>query len=146
MKRFLSLTFAVALASNTLIGCTTHLADGQKRELEVYESKGLLVQEKSPGLAAALGVLPAAGYIYTGHPFIGIASIPLWVISLGPLWMPYDSASAATSKNYYATRMEVERRKAKALRELDHRLEDKELTYEQHLREQRSIEAKYSAY
>ncbi|KPC02120.1 putative transmembrane protein [Pseudomonas amygdali pv. lachrymans] len=36
--------------------------------------------------------------------------------------------------------------KAKDLRELDHRLEDKQLTYEQHLREQRTIEQKYSAY
>lgn len=145
MKRFAAIIAGISL-SVLATGCTTHLADGQKQELAVYESKGLVVKEKSPGLAAALGVLPGAGYFYTGHPVLGVTTIPLWVISLGPLWMPFDAAAAAQTRNFYATRTQVERDKAKALRELDHRLEDKQLTYEQHLREQRTIEAKYSAY
>lgn len=145
MKRIAGIALAVSLAI-TATGCTTHLDSGQEQELAIYESKGLVVKEKSVGVAAALGVLPAAGYFYTGHPVKAVFSIPLWVISLGPLWMPFDTAGAAELKNYYATRSQVEREKAKALRELDHRLEDKELNYEQHLREQRTIEAKYSAY
>lgn len=79
-------------------------------------------------------------------PVLGITTIPLYVISLGPLWMPFDTAAAAESRNYYSTKIQVERDRAKALRELDHKLEDKQLSYEQHLREQRLIEAKYSAY
>jgi len=59
---------------------------------------------------------------------------------------PFDVAGAAKTENYYATKMSVERAKAKALREIDHKLEDKTLNYEQHLREQRAIEALYSAY
>lgn len=144
MKRIAGIA-ALAL-SIAATGCTTHLAEGQKQELAVYESKGLVVHEKSPGVAAALGILPGAGYFYTGHPVLGVTTIPLWVISLGPLWMPFDTAGAAEVRNFYATRMQVERDKARELRELDHKLEDKQLTYEQHLREQRAIEQKYSAY
>lgn len=51
------ITLAVALQ-----GCTTHLAEGQKREMRVYEEKGLVVKEKSVGTAAILGIFPAAGY------------------------------------------------------------------------------------
>ncbi|MBM5459057.1 hypothetical protein H8F21_15925 [Pseudomonas sp. P66] len=145
MKRIAGIALAISLVISAT-GCSTHLMDGQKQELAVYESKGLLVEEKSVGLAAALGVLPAAGYFYTGHALKAVCSIPLWVISVGPLWMPVDAAGQAEVRNYYATRAHVEKSKARALRELDHRLEDKELSYEQHLREQRTIEAKYSAY
>lgn len=145
MKRITGIAVAISLAISAS-GCTTHLAEGQKQELAVYESKGLVVHEKSPGVAAALGILPGAGYFYTGHAVLGVTTIPLWVISLGPLWMPFDTAAAAESRNFYATRMQVERDKARDLKELDYKLESKQFTYEQHLREQRTIEQKYSAY
>jgi hypothetical protein len=145
MNRFAGIAVAISMAI-LASGCTTHLVDGQKQEMDVYESKGLAVHEKSVALAAGLGILPAAGYFYTNHPAVAVFSIPLWVISLGPLWMPFDTAQAAQVHNFYATRRQVEFDKAKDLRELDHRLEDKQLTYEQHLREQRTIEQKYSAY
>lgn len=145
MKRIAGIALAVSLAI-TATGCTTHLDSGQEQEFSVYESKGLVVEEKSVGVAAALGVLPAAGYFYTGHPAKAVFSIPLWVISLGPLWMPWDAAGSARLSNFYATRRQVERSKAKDLREIDYKLENKEISYEQHLREQRTIEAKYSAY
>ncbi|MBF6615492.1 MAG: hypothetical protein ITG07_02080 [Candidimonas sp.] len=143
MKNVLGLT-AIAMVV-ALQGCTTHLAEGQKRELKVYEEKGLVVQEKSVGLAGVLGIFPAAGYFYVGHPVLAITTIPLYP-ALGPLWMPFDAAASAKSRNYYATKAEVERLKAQALRELDHKLEDRTLSYEQHIREQRVIEQKYSAY
>ncbi len=57
-----------------------------------------------------------------------------------------DEAQSAKNRNYYATKEFVEREKRKALREIDHKMEDKALTYEQHIREQRLIEAKYSPY
>lgn len=135
-------TIALAVAVQ---GCTTHLAEGQKREMRVYEEKGLVVKEKSVGAAAVLGVFPVVGYAYAGHPVLAITTIPLYPF-LGPLWMPFDTAASAKSRNYYATKAEAERSKARELRELDHKLEDRTLTYEQHIREQRAIEAKYSAY
>lgn len=138
---FAALLSAVILAS----GCTTHLSEGQKRELDALDQKGLKVEEKSVGTAAVLGVLPMAGYFYSGHPILAFTTLPLYPF-LGPLWMPYDTAQSAKNRNYYATMEFVEREKRKALREIDHKMEDKALTYEQHIREQRLIEAKYSPY
>ncbi len=139
------LMLAVMASMILLQGCTTALIEGQKRELRTYEEKGLKVNEKSPGVAAALGILPGAGYFYTGHYVLGITTIPLYPF-LGPLWMPFDTYGAAEARNYYATKAEVERAKSKAIRENDHRMEDKEISYEEHIRNQREIEAKYSAY
>lgn len=138
--------FAAALAvAITAQGCTTGLVEGQKRELAIYEEKGLLVKEKSPATAAVLGIFPIAGYLYTGHYVLAFTTIPLYPF-LGPLWMPFDTAGSAQSRNYYATKMEAERNKAKELRANDQKMEDRTLSYEQHIREQRVIEAKYSAY
>jgi hypothetical protein len=85
------------------------------------------------------------GYAYSGHPVLAVTTIPLWIFA-GPLWMPFDAMSSAKSRNYYATKIQVERQKANELQVLDRQLDDKSLTYEQHLREQRLIESKYSAY
>lgn len=60
--------------------------------------------------------------------------------------MPVDTGLAAQNRNYFATKEFVEREKRKALQEIDHKLEDKQISYEQHIREQRVIEAKYSPY
>ncbi|MNJ48731.1 hypothetical protein D3C77_439320 [compost metagenome] len=138
----LAAVLAVAVVTQ---GCATGLVEGQKRELAIYEEKGLLVKEKSPALAAVLGVFPVAGYLYTGHYVLAFTTIPLYPF-LGPLWMPFDAAGSAQSRNYYATKMEAERNKAIELRANDQKMEDRTLTYEQHIREQRAIESKYSAY
>jgi hypothetical protein len=145
MKRlFATAALSLALLS-TLQGCTTQLIEGQKQELATYEQKGLKVEEKSPGLAAGLGVLPSAGYFYTGHWALAISTIPLYVFA-GPLWMPFDTYNAAEARNYFATKASVERLKAKEIRDNDHLMEDKKIDYEQHIRNQRTIEEKYSAY
>lgn len=144
MKKLTKFAAILAVAI-TAQGCTTGLEIGQKRELATYEEKGLLVKEKSPAVAAALGVLPMAGYFYTGHYVLAFTTLPLYPF-LGPLWMPFDAAGSAQSRNYYATKLEVERTKAVELRKIDQQMEDRKLTYEQHIREQRAIESKYSAY
>lgn len=145
MKRTLAAAALSLFALSTLQGCTTQLIEGQKQELQTYESKGLLVKEKNPGLAAGLGVLPAAGYFYNGNYVLAITTIPLYVF-LGPIWMPFDTYNAAQARNYYATKASVERQKAKAIRDNDHEMEDKKIDYEQHIRNQRVIEEKFSAY
>lgn len=138
------LSFAALLSAVMITsGCTTHLSEGQKRELDAYDQKGFKVEEKSVATAAVLGVFPMMGY--GGHPVLAFTTLPLYPF-LGPLWMPYDTAQSAKNRNYYATKEFVEREKRKALREIDHKMEDKALTYEQHIREQRLIEAKYSPY
>lgn len=72
---FAALLCAVALAS----GCTTHLSEGQKRELDAYEQKGLKAEEKSVGTAAVLGIFPMAGYFYTAPGAGGDYPAPLSV-------------------------------------------------------------------
>jgi hypothetical protein len=145
MKRILAAAALAVAVLSTLQGCTTQLIEGQKQELATYEQKGLKVQEKSPGVAAGLGIFPTAGYFYTGHYVLAITTLPLYVFA-GPLWMPFDTYNAAEARNYFATKSRVEREKAKAIRDNDHDMEDKKIDYEQHIRNQRVIEEKYSAY
>lgn len=143
---FNKITFAAIIGATLLTsGCVTHLSPGQEREYEAYKAKGLEQQEKSVALAAGLGILPIAGYAYTGHPVAATFSVLTWPF-LGPLWMPADAALAAKERNYWSTKDYAEREKRKALEVIDHKLQDKELSYEQHIREQRVIEAKYSPY
>jgi hypothetical protein len=139
-KVFALLTLAVALQ-----GCTTSLIEGQKQELETYRQKGLAVEERKPGVAAGLGILPFAGYAYTGHWALAFTTIPLYPF-LGPLWMPFDAHNAAEARNYYATKQSVERARAKALRDNDREADDKHIDEVTHRRNQRDIEDKYSAY
>lgn len=137
---------ALALAATmALQGCTTNLIEGQKQELAVYQEKGLAVEEKSPGLAAGLGILPAAGYFYTGHWALAITTLPLYPF-LGPLWMPHDAYQSALARNYYATKASVARERAKALRANDALYADQKLDQIQYMRANREIEDKYSAY
>ena len=139
-KVFALLTLAVALQ-----GCTTSLIEGQKQELETYRQKGLVVEERNPNVAAGLGVLPIAGYAYTGHWVLALTTIPLYPF-LGPLWMPFDNYGAAEARNYYATKQSVERARAQALRANDREADDKHIDEITHRRNQRDIEDKYSAY
>lgn len=141
MKKVLALlTLAVALQ-----GCTTGLIDGQKRELETYRQKGLAVEDRNPNTAAGLGILPIAGYAYTGHYVLAVTTIPLYPF-LGPLWMPFDNYGAAEARNYYATKQSVERARAKAFRDNDIEADEKRIDEVTHRRNQRAIEDKYSAY
>lgn len=84
-------------------------------------------------------------YAYTGHPVAATFSVLTWPF-LGPLWMPADAAYAAQERNYWATKDYAEREKRKSLEVIDQKLQDKSINYEQHIREQREIEAKYSPY
>lgn len=60
--------------------------------------------------------------------------------------MPFDAKASADNINYYASKRNAEQLKRKELIVIDRKLEDKTLTYEQHIREQRIIEDKYSPY
>src|SRR5262245_35550219 len=137
MKFVKPLLAAMAIAL-ILPGCTTHLADAQKRELEAYEQKGLYVKEKSPGTAAALGILPGAGYCYVGKYGLCLTTPLIWAC-LGFIWGPFDTYAAAENNNYYATKTQIEHDKARELKDIDHKMEDKQISYEQHIREQRAI-------
>ncbi|MBI6727182.1 hypothetical protein YA0089_26570 [Pseudomonas viridiflava] len=144
MKIFAGVVTAFLLAAS-LQGCVSRLNGEQEQMLSVYESKGFAVHEKNVGLSYGLGVLPIAGYAYNGHYVLMITTIPLYPF-LGPLWMPFDAAASARSTNYYATQRHVELLKRQEKKVADQEMEDKKITYEQHVRKEREIEDKYSPY
>ncbi|HDS1721453.1 hypothetical protein NPS53_08090 [Pseudomonas putida] len=143
---FKKATLAALIGSTLLVsGCVTHLSPGQEREMAAYEAKGFAQTEKSPGLAATLGIFPIAGYAYTGHPVAASFNLLTWPF-FGFVWGPWDNWLAAEERNYFATQEYVTKSKRQELAVIDEKLEQKKLTYEQHLREQREIENKYSPY
>jgi len=52
---------AVVLSCSLVTGCASGLNSVQSSEYKTWESKGLLVKDKDPGTAAALGILPGGG-------------------------------------------------------------------------------------
>jgi hypothetical protein len=136
---------ALGLSVAAMQGCVTRLDEGQEKMLENWDHKGLVVKEKNPVTAGVLGILPIAGYAYAGHPVLAVSTIPLYPF-LGPLWMPFDAVAAANRRNFYATELQVQRDEAKDKKLNDRALEDKKITYEQHMKAERVIEEKYAGY
>ena len=86
----------------------------------MWEENGQLVMEKSPGLAAGLGLLPGGGSFYTGEIGAGIVDLLFWPLSM--FWDPIVGLNAAEMRNYVATRRQ---QKKKMNRELAQLLEDR---------------------
>lgn len=126
-----------------LTGCATPLNSAQKQELQAYQAKGLAVEEKNPGTAAALGILPGGGSFYTRNAGLGIVNLLLWPLSI--CWDPVSGHDGAESINYFATKVAVQKSMSKDLHDLDREMEEKSITQEQYLKRKREIELKYSA-
>ena len=108
MKKNLIKGVSICILSASLFsGCASKISGGQEKELASYKAKGLYVEEKSIGGAAALGILPGGGSFYTRHYGLGIANLCLWPISI--LWDPVSGVWGAESINYYATKEKVEK-------------------------------------
>lgn len=127
----------------SLSGCVTPLNSQQKSAYGSLAAKGMLVEEKDPKLAAALGILPGGGSFYTGEIGLGIVNLAAWPYSI--LWDPISGADAAKKINFYATLASLEARREKEVKQLDRQLEDGKMTQEIYLKRKREIEDKYSA-
>lgn len=147
MSKIIKKAMIASVLSSVFIlqGCVTPLEQGQQQEMQVYEQKGLAVHEKSVAGAGIAGILPTAGYFYTGHPVLAITTIPLYPF-LGFLWMPFDAAHAAENRNYYATKNEVARKRRQELNSIDSQYQSKQITEAQYISKQRETDEKYSAY
>src|ERR1022692_915926 len=99
-------TIIVLLAVVTFSGCATMLTSEQKREYHDYQAKGLVVQEKSPGAGAALGILPGGGSFYARAYGWGVVNLLMWPISI--LWDPVSGYEGSVTINYYATKASVD--------------------------------------
>lgn len=133
---------ALCLASTLFTGCASGLNSMQSQEYKTWESKGLLVKEKDPGTAAALGILPGGGSFYVGEVGLGIVNLLMWPWSV--LWDPVSGSNGAKSDNYYATKSLVERKQNAELRDLDDKLTLKKIGNEEYIKMKRYVETKYS--
>lgn len=142
MKRFVRTALAGVFAVN-VAGCAGTLNSVQKSELRVYQEKGLLVEEKNPGLGAALGILPGGGSFYTRHIGLGVVNLLLWPLSI--LWDPMNGYDQSNAINYFATHTAVSRQKEKEIAALEADLSAKKITPDDFLIRKGAIERKYAA-
>jgi hypothetical protein len=63
-------------------GCATGLNSHQQAELKHFEARGQAVEEKNPGLGAALGILPGGGSFYGREYGFGVVNLLLWPLSI----------------------------------------------------------------
>lgn len=82
MSTIRNLTAAALITLTT--GCATGLNSAQESELASYRAKNLAVEEKSPGLAAGLGLLPGGGSFYGRAYGFGVVNLLFWPLSI--LW------------------------------------------------------------
>ena len=136
----LGLIINVALVS----GCATPLNSNQKQELRGYQAKGLAVEEKNPGAAAGLGILPGFGSFYVREYGAGVVNLLLWPASI--LWDPVSGYEGAQSINYWATKHRVEQLESREISKLEDQLMLETIDNKIFVAEKREIEEKYSAY
>jgi len=138
-----NLLLALVVAAAMLSGCATPLNSMQKQELRGYQAKGLAVEEKNPGAAAALGVLPGFGSFYVREYGAGVVNLLLWPASI--LWDPVSGYQGAQSINYYATVNRVENLKEDEFEQLEEQLVMDTISKEQFILKKREIRNKYDA-
>ena len=135
-----NLTAAMLIVLST--GCATGLNSVQQSELASYKASNLAVQEKSPGVGAALGLLPGGGSFYGRSYGFGVINLLLWPISI--LWDPVSGYDAAESINYQATKAHVSNLKRTEMDNLDSRLATDEIDLKQYTLERRKVDEKYA--
>jgi len=126
-----------------LSSCASGITSAQKRELTSYKSKGLYVQEKNPGLAAGLGLLPGGGSFYTREYGIGVVNLLFWPASI--LWEPMSGQRAAERINYYSTKENINTKKKREFNELDDLYISGDMNNKVYVMKKRQIEDRYSA-
>ena len=122
-------------------GCAAGISTMQEQELNAYESKGLLVEEKSPAAAAGLGILPGGGSFYTRNYGLGVVNLLFWPVSI--LWDPISGYNGAQNINYYATKTYVKKSQKKEMQAIDRQMEEGTIDRDQYLKKKKEIEDKY---
>ena len=140
MYVFRNLLAAAAVVMTT--GCATGLNSFQESELAHYRASNLAVEEKNPGLAAGLGLLPGGGSFYGRAYGFGVVNLLFWPVSI--LWDPVSGHDAAESINYQATKAHVERLQRREMNELDEKLASDVIDTKRYTLERRKISDKYS--
>jgi hypothetical protein len=142
MRKLLSGLAVVALALAGA-GCAS-LTPAQRAQFDAMKTDGVAVQEKSPVLGAALGILPGCGSFYTHQWGLGVVDLLVWPYSV--LWDPFAGYAGAQAINFEASRVNARRIKAAQLAELDRLMEDHQITQDDYIRRRRTIEAQFAVY
>ncbi|MEN5219212.1 hypothetical protein ABE484_25430 [Pseudomonas pudica] len=140
MSTIRNLTGAALIALTT--GCATGLNSAQESELASYRARNLAVEEKSPGLAAGLGLLPGGGSFYGRAYGFGVVNLLFWPLSI--LWDPVSGHDAAEMINYQATKAHVATLKKHDMDELDAKLESDSIDLKRYTLDTRRIDEKYN--
>ena len=135
MRNALWVLTAAALIGAT--GCHS-LNTVQESDYQAMKASGVAVEEKSPGTAAALGVLPGCGSFYTRQYGMGVVDLLLWPYSI--LWDPIIAYNEAKMINYSVSRSHAKKLKSQQLADLDRQLEEKQISQEEFVHQRRSIE------
>lgn len=143
-NRSKNLILGAALSTLLISGCATPLSSGQKQEYRAYQAKGLVVEEKNEGAAAALGILPGVGSFYVREYGAGVVNLLLWPASI--LWDPVSGYQGAQALNYHATKQKLSTLKSNEISMLDDQLMLETIDNKEYISEKRKVETKYSAY
>jgi len=130
----------VSMSGFLLASCAT-INSRQRSEIAQYKAADLYVEEKKPGTAMALGLLPGGGSFYTRQYGMGVLDLLLWPISI--LWDPFNGEAGALLINYEETKIRVKNLKKKEVSHLDSDLTAKTISEEEYRRKLRAIEEKY---
>jgi hypothetical protein len=134
MKNFLFLMLLTALTS-----CAS-LNSQQKSELKEWQANNMEVQDKSPGTAAALNILPGVGDFYNGNVGLGVVNLLTWPASI--IWAPVGGATGAEEVNYYSTKSSIdkyEKNKKITQSNLDEALYLKAISVDEHMMAVRKV-------
>ena len=82
-----------------------------------WKRDSTLVDEKSPGLGIALGLLPGFGSFYVREPVYGVLNLLTWPLSI--LWDPISGYNGAKAINYQETLARMESKKEKEIQQLE---------------------------
>ena len=132
----------LALSILMVSGCARGLNSIEKMEYEAFERSGVLIEEKSPIVGFALGLLPGLGSFYVRETGYGLINLLSWPESV--LWDPISGYNGAKSINYDVTKHHLKTEKEKELKVLDGRLLIDEIDSKMYLLERRKIDQKYN--
>ncbi len=140
MSTVRNLTVAALIALTP--GCATGPNSVQESELAGYRARNLAVEEKNPGLAAGLGLLPGGGSFYGRAYGFGVVNLLLWPLSI--FWDPVSGHDAAELINYQATKAYVASLKKHDMDALDAQLESDAIDVKRYTLDKRRIDEKYN--
>lgn len=143
MDRALSKFLFCAVALMILTQCASHLPQSDMIKIDRIkaEQPGLYVEEKSPGTAAILGILPGGGSFYTRQYGYGAVNLLFWPLSV--MWDPVNGYGGANDINYVATMANVKKQRKKEQESLDEDLYAKKISQDEFFRKKSALDRKY---